>query len=99
MKDLGEILRQEGSALVSGSMVSVTEVRVSPDLGYAKVFVSFFPVKDKKEALAKLREHSANIRYKLGSKIGKQMRVVPDLNFILDDSIDRANRIDELLNS
>lgn len=99
MKDLGEILRMKASEILPGMMISVTEVRVSPDLGYAKVFVSFFPSKEKQAELERLRSRVSEVRYELGKKIGKQVRVVPEINFILDDSIDRANRIDELLKS
>lgn len=97
LRDISEIIREEGSAILPGVMISVTEVRVSPDLGYAKVFVSFFPTNDKLEAIETFQKRSGEVRFKLGKKIGKQVRVIPELNFILDDSIDRANRIDELL--
>lgn len=99
MRDLGDILRVLNPEILPGTMISVTEVRISPDLAYAKVYLSFFPVQDKQEAIQKVKDKAGEIRYSLGKKVGKQLRVVPELQFILDDSLDQANRIDELLKS
>lgn len=96
-KELAEILLVEGRHLLPGSLITVTGVRVSPDLGVAKVYVSLFPVKDKQAAIERIKEHGHRLRGQLGGRIGKQMRVVPELLFYVDDSLDRAEAIDKLL--
>ncbi len=96
-RELAVIFQQEARALLPGGLITVSAVRVSPDLGLAKVFLSLFPVKDKKAAIAHIKEHSHRLRGLLGLRIGKQMRVVPELLFYVDDSLDRAEEIDKLL--
>ena len=78
-------------------MLSVTVVRVSPDLSYARVYISIFPSSLTEQVLHSLDENNKTIRFLLGKKIGKQMRVVPELRFFADDSLDYIQRIDELL--
>lgn len=95
-KELAEILRQE-TAKTQGLLVSVSAVRTAPDLSFAKVFVSVFP-SDKGEAIVKnLNEHVGGIRGALGNKVRYQLRVIPELRFDIDDSLDYLERIDELL--
>jgi ribosome-binding factor A len=96
-RELAEILRQETPALLPGGMITVTAVRVSPDLGLARTYLSLFPVKDKQAALDRIRDHGPHVRGMLGRAIGGQMRVVPELSFHLDDSLDRAEEIEKLL--
>ena len=105
-KELGILFQQESKTLFQGAFITVTEVRCSPDLSYAKAFLSFFMVKDNKfyheaknrEALLKLiDEQKSVIRNKIGQLIKNQIRVIPEFDFRIDDSLDRAMRIDELL--
>lgn len=96
-RELAEIFRQEARNLLPGGLITVSAVRVSPDLGLAKVFLSLFPVKDKAATMDIIKDQTHRLRGQLGSRIGKQMRVVPELNFYLDDSLDRAEAIDKLL--
>lgn len=96
-KEMAGILQTEGRRLLPGGLITVTGVRVSPDLGIAKVYVSLFPVKDKAAALERVREDAHHMRGMLGRRIGKQMRVVPELVFYLDDSLDKQEEIDRLL--
>lgn len=77
--------------------MSVTAVRVSPDLSYARVYVSIFPSERTDTVLATLAEKNKNIRFILGKKIGKQTRIVPELKFFVDDSLDYIEHIDSLL--
>lgn len=70
---------------------------MSADLGVAKIYVSLFPVKDKDQLLKKIKEHTSELRGLLGNRIRKQVRVVPELVFFLDDSIDYAAHIENLL--
>ncbi len=96
-KDLGEIIDAAAQQMLKGTMVTVLEVEVTPDLGLAKVFLSFLNSKDKQADLEKLQANKATIRHYLARKLKNQMRKIPDLAFFLDDRIDRAERIDDLL--
>ena len=96
-KEMAGIMQTEGRRLLPGGLITVTGVRVSPDLGIARVYVSLFPVKDKTRALERVREDAHRMRGMLGRRIGKQVRVVPELIFYLDDSLDKQEEIDRLL--
>jgi len=96
-KDLGELLQTLGAGIVPGKMISVTVVRVSPDLGLAKVYLSVFPSKDAKEAVKAIDAKAATFRYELGKRVKNQLRVVPELHFYLDDSLDYVENIENLL--
>ena len=96
-KDLAEIIRVRGMAAWGGAMVTVSEVRISPDLSVAKVYVSIFPSAKAAEVMPMLESESRSLRGELGRKVAKQLRIVPDLAFYLDTSIDYAEHIDELL--
>ncbi|MCH8555101.1 MAG: 30S ribosome-binding factor RbfA [Schleiferiaceae bacterium] len=96
-QDLAEIFRQIGKNAFKGIMITVSKVRLSPDLGYAKVYLSLFPVKEKELMLAQLRELTPQVRYELGKKVGQQLRIVPELEFFIDDSIDYEEKISNLL--
>lgn len=96
-KELGELFRRDASVYVPGALISVTVVRVSPDLSVARVYISLYPVKDKKTAMENIRGKAPEIRRALSGKIRSQLRITPELVFYLDDSMDHAARIDELL--
>lgn len=96
-KELGILFQQESKTLFQGAFITVTEVRCSPDLSYAKAFLSFFMVKDNKALLKLIDEQKSVIRNKIGQLIKNQIRVIPEFDFRIDDSLDRAMRIDELL--
>ena len=98
-KELADIFIKKGQELAHGKLVTVTEVRVSPDFSFAKVFISVFPSTDHQEVIDKINEHSARIRFELGSKIRSQLRIVPEIAFQLDDSLDYIDKIDKLLKS
>jgi len=78
-------------------MITVTKVHVTPDLSLAKVYLSLFAIENKDGLLEQIRKHTKDIRYKLGQRIGRQIRVVPDLQFYLDDSLDYIENIERLL--
>ena len=86
-KDLGEIFQRQAKSFM-GKMITVTAVRVSPDLGVAKVYLSIFPTEKKEETLELVKQQTKAIRYDLGQRIRNQMRVVPELVFYIDDSLD-----------
>ena len=79
-----------------GAMVSVTVVRVTPDLSIAKCYLSIFTGPDKQEVLENIRERTGTIRGTVGKRL-KNMKKIPELLFFLDDSMDYASEIDELL--
>lgn len=90
------MFQQECKEYTEGAMLSVTAVRVSPDLSYAKIYVSIFPL-ERVRLSWKAEEKNKSIRFILGKKVGKQMRIVPELRFFVDDSLDYIDKIDELL--
>lgn len=96
-RDLAEIIRSKGMAMFGGAMVTVSEVRISPDLSIAKVYVSIFPSAKQEEALKVLEENKKAIRGELGHKVANQLRIVPEMDFYLDTTLDYAEHIDELL--
>ncbi len=96
-RDLAEIIRRRGMAAYAGCLVTVSEVRVSPDLGIAKVYVSIFPSDKSSTALSALEEDKRAIRGELGRKVASQLRIVPEIDFYLDTTLDYAEHIDELL--
>ena len=96
-KDVAEILLQKTSSILPGALISVSKVRVSPDLSYAKVFLSVFPLNDVSAFLKSLGKQSSEIRKDLGRRVRHQLRIVPELTFYIDDSLDYAENIDRLL--
>ena len=96
-KDLAEIIRSKGMAAFGGAMVSVTEVRISPDLSVAKVYLSVFPSSKAEAVMEQINENGRDLRGELGHVVAKQMRIVPELAFFLDTSLDYAEHIGELL--
>ncbi|MBO4447703.1 MAG: 30S ribosome-binding factor RbfA [Bacteroidales bacterium] len=96
-KALAEIIRSKGMAAFGGAMVTVSEVRISPDLSIAKVYVSVFPSDKAATVMPLLEENSRALRGELGHIVAKQLRIVPELDFYLDTSLDYAERIDSLL--
>lgn len=96
-RDLAEIIRSRGMAAFDGAMVSVSEVRISPDLSIAKVYTSIFPSDKAEKVMGLLDENMRSIRGELGRMVGRQLRIVPELVFYLDSSIDYAEHIEELL--
>ena len=96
-KDLSEILLKEAAPIVRGALVSVTLVRVTPDLGLAKVYLSIFPFEKNKEIMEKISENVSLFRRELGNRVKNQFRIVPELAFYLDDSLEYIENIDNLL--
>lgn len=96
-KDLAEIIRSKGMAAFGGAMVTVSEVRVSPDLSIAKTYVSIFPSAKQDEVMKVLNDNNKAFRGELGRKVAKQLRIVPEIVFYLDTTLDYAEHIEELL--
>lgn len=96
-RDLGDIFQKGTSTMFKGKMITVTKVRVSPDLSTARVYLSLFPVQDKKEFIEYINSLDGQIRYDLGKRIRHQLRKVPQLSFFIDDSLDYIENIDKLI--
>ncbi|MBO8466929.1 MAG: 30S ribosome-binding factor RbfA [Bacteroidetes bacterium] len=96
-KDMAEIIRSKGMAVFDGAMVTVSGVRISPDLSVAKVYVSIFPSEKAEKVMGILKENTKALRGELGNKVAKQLRIVPELAFFLDSSLDYVAHIEELL--
>lgn len=97
-KEIAEILRVQGQQFAPGRLITVTMVRISPDLSVAKVYLSIFPSKETENALEAIIHNTGKIRKSLGQLIRNQMRIVPELAFFIDDSLDYIDKIDSLLN-
>jgi ribosome-binding factor A len=96
-KDLGIIFQQESRNLFDGALITVTKVQVSKDLAIAKVHLSLFITTDKQVLLDKIRHHGREVRHHLAQRVHNQLRVMPELQFYLDDSLDYIENIDNLL--
>jgi ribosome-binding factor A len=96
-KELAEIFQRDVPHLFHGSYISVSVVRVAPDLGVAKVYLSLVLPGDGKAVLQQVRENTKAIRHALAQRIKKQVRVIPELIFFLDDSAEYAARMDKII--
>ena len=96
-KELGDIFQKQTQAM-HGVLVSVSVVRVSPDLSVAKAYLSIFPSAKGEELLKAIRANTKAIRYDLGQRVRLQLRKIPELSFFIDDSLDCIEHIDSLLN-
>ena len=97
-KELGEIFLLYAREL-QGTLITVTAVRISPDLGIAHTHLSIFPSEKSAAVLTKVQDDSKAIRYDLGKRVRNQLRIVPALYFHVDDSLDYLENIDKLLRS
>ena len=95
-KELSEIFQQQTRAM-HGVMVSVTSVRVSPDLSICRVYLSIFPSAKGEELITNINSNQKSIRYELGKRVRYQLRIIPELKFFIDDSLDYIDNIDKLL--
>ena len=91
------LIFQSQTRQTRGIMVSVTKVKISPDLSVCTAYLSIFPSEKGEELLNNINNNGATIRYDLGQKVRNQLRIIPELRFFLDDSLDYIEHIDELL--
>jgi len=98
-KELADIFIKRGNEFAHGKLVSITRVRLSPDLSFAKVYISIFPATNQDDVLHSIEEHTSKIRFELGQKVRTQLRIVPGIAFQIDDSLDYIDKIDKLLKS
>jgi ribosome-binding factor A len=98
-KDLSEIFQKQMANAFGKAFITITEVEVSPDLSFAKVYLSLMLSDKPSETLEMIRERKSEIRKHLGNRIGKQVRIVPEIAFFMDDTLEQANRIDDILSN
>ena len=82
---------------MNGVLVSVSTVRISPDMSIVRAYLSIFPSAKAEEIVKNINDNSKSIRYELGTRVRHQLRIIPELKFFVDDSLDYVERIDELL--
>jgi ribosome-binding factor A len=97
--DLAELFQREGREWFPGAFVTVTRVRMTPDLAIARVFLSFLQADRAKSDMETLKSHASEIRFKLGAKIKHQARIVPQLEFFIDDTQEYVAHMDKLFAS
>ncbi|MBN1252596.1 MAG: 30S ribosome-binding factor RbfA [Bacteroidales bacterium] len=97
-KELSIVFQQNSYTSYQGKLISVTSVRLSSDISIAKVYLSIFPSENIEEILELINASTGKVKYEIGKKLRNQLRKIPDLKFFIDDSLDYADRIDELLN-
>ncbi|WP_219225065.1 30S ribosome-binding factor RbfA [Pedobacter antarcticus] len=95
-EELATIFQREGAEYLPNTLVTITKVRVSPDLAVAKVYLSFLNTNDTAISIATVNSHAGEIRYKLGARIRHQVRVVPSLTFFLDDTNIYVEHMDKI---
>jgi len=96
-KELSKIFIYHKETVFGGVFSTITQVRISPDLGVARVYVSVMDIEHKQQYIDELNEHKKRVRGLLSAQVGKSMRRTPELVFFLDDSLDYAENIDRLL--
>jgi len=96
-RDMAEIIRGRGMAAFDGALVTVSGVKISSDLAVAKVYLSIFPSSKTEVVMQTIEQMSSSLRGELGRRVAKQLRIVPELAFYVDDSLDYVEHIDELL--
>lgn len=96
-KDVAEIFQKEMRNAFGSGLISVTHVFMSADLSFAKTYLSIYGAKDKEKTLEVIRKHAKEIRRFLGMRVRKQLRIVPEIAFFIDESADYAEHIEEIL--
>lgn len=99
LKELSEIFQQDKKGILGNLFITVADVRVSPDLSVAKVYVSMMLTSDKQKALDRLNDRKGEIRLALGTRIRNQVRIIPELVFYIDELEEKALKMDELIKS
>jgi ribosome-binding factor A len=95
-QDLAAIFQREGAAYLPNTLVTITKVRVTPDLAIARIFLSFLNNQNVQLALQTIKSHASEIRYKLGARIKDQVRIIPQLEFFVDDTNEYVDRMDRI---
>ena len=96
-KELNDIFLRMGLNMQDGGMISISSVKITPDLFEARVYLSFFQIKDNDAMLTKIQDKTKEIRKELATRVRHQLRSIPELTFYLDDTLDYVFRIEQLL--
>jgi ribosome-binding factor A len=97
-KELSDIFLKDKRSILDQAFITIAEVKMSPDLSVAKVYISMTLAKDKNTTLDRLNSHKSEIRKALGDKIRKQVRIIPELAFFIDEVEENAQRLEDLIN-
>jgi ribosome-binding factor A len=95
-EELNKIFQKNGLNMIDGGMVSISSVKITPDLLEARVYLSFFQVTDAKAALKKIQERSGEIKRDLGNSVRRQLRRIPDIKYFRDETLDHVFKMEEL---
>ena len=98
-KELGDILQQDKRNVLGNSFVTITEVDMSPDLSNAKVYLSMLLVDNREELINRINQRKKEIRGILGNAVGKQLRIVPEISFAIDDLQEKASKLDQIIDN
>lgn len=96
-KELSDIFLRDKRGILENAFITIADVRMSPDLGVAKVYISMLLAKEKEKILENINSHKSEIRKALGNKIGKQVRIIPQLIFFKDEVEENASRLEDLI--
>jgi ribosome-binding factor A len=97
LEELSHIFQKLGLGMTDGGMVSISSVKITPDLLEARIYLSLFQVKDRVAVLKKINDRAWEIKRELAAKVGRQLRRMPILQFFVDDTLDQVFKIEELL--
>ena len=96
LKEMNEIFQRLGLNMFDGGLVSIADVKITPDLLEARIYLSLFQVKDNKAAMKKVEDRSHEIKRELAARVKQQLRRIPELKFFMDDTLDHVFRMEEL---
>lgn len=96
-KELSEIFQRDKRGILENAFITLADVKVSADLSIAKIYISMLLTKDKQQVLEKIVLRKKEIRKELGERIGKQVRIIPELIFYIDEVEEKAERMDEII--
>jgi ribosome-binding factor A len=96
-KELSDIFQRDKRGVLENAFVSIVDVKVSPDLSVAKIYLSMLLASDKEKVLERINTNKKEIRRALGEKIGKQVRIIPELVFFIDEVEENAKRIEDII--
>lgn len=96
-EEISAIFQKEAKNFLGNIFLTITAVKVSPDLSFAKIYISLIEERNRKINFELLNEHKSELRKFLGNRIGKQVRIVPEIAFVLDETEEKAAKIDQLL--
>ena len=95
-EELNQIFQRSGLNMLDGGMVSISSVKLTPDLLEARVYLSFYKVSDPKAALKKIQERSGEIKREFGNSVRQQLRRIPDIKYYKDETLDHVFKMEEL---